>query len=98
MSPSVEWGVPTAVVRDDDGVVCSGEEGGTTVVRSRKKPQAVDIASTQYKQADGRRTLNPAHTIRGAPEPDVRIKKTAAQVNQGQARSRVQTCRHIQGH
>ena len=32
MSPSVEWGVPTAVVRDDDGVVCSGKEGGTTVL------------------------------------------------------------------
>ena len=70
--------MPTAVVRDDDGVVCSGEEGGTTVVRSRKMKrrrwiQPVHITS---RQIGGTHTQPRAHDqIRGAPEPDVRTKK-----------------------
>ena len=71
--------MPTAVVRDDDGVVCSGEEGGTTVVRSRKMKrrrwiQPVHITS---KQIGGTHTQPRAHDqIRGAPEPDVRTKNS----------------------
>ena len=39
------------MVHGDDGVVCSVEEGGATVVRSRKT-QAMDTASTHYNQAE----------------------------------------------
>ena len=43
----------TAMVRDDDGVVCSVEEEGATVVRSRKRRRWIQPVHIAIRQSGG---------------------------------------------